>query len=774
MNPVDSATFQSEPAVGMLHVVDGARVEDALPCTATLAPPRRAARGRAGDRLFVLLDLVGPASTRLYRELREVVAQTYWATTGSITAGLRQAAAAANRHLFDANLHSAPSDRCEGGLISAVLHGDDLFVLQAGCGGAWLLHGERLERFSCGEDVVPLGIGPLANVRLDHTFVALGDTLLLASYALSEQAGVDGLGRVLVREGIEAVLDGLEQVGSGVDFAALLLRPQPLRPQPLRRAPSGESAAPPHKPREELQPAPSRRREFPQAAPAVRREPPRESLRPKPAVRPKPARRREPAPRPVGRGRSKRAWPKPAPTPGTRIGRIRTYWQALGGRLATVFRAAGRGVASAGTGLAGGLTTLFQRMLPGPQARAHRESRPPRPIPNENRAVMMGFAIGLPLVLSIAVALAYLSFGAEARVEGFIRQAQDNVALAQAAGDNSEEARLRWQAALDQAQNATRLRPNDPVATELRAQARAAIDLLDGILRLQSVRLWNFGSGTLPRRLVVRGQMAFVLDPAGGWVDSLTLPRTGEMHYADGDGVAEQGETPILVQTGQEVDGAEVGSLVGCTWTTSSLLILEQGGGLIAYDPAWVDQEGTPRLTRSFLATSPVSPKTIDSYASRLYVLDTGAGQIWRYEPRDDTYPNQPTRYFVTSPPKPLAQAVDMAIDGNIYVLYEDGEILQFLQGERQTGFVIRGVPDGGLEAVALAVDPEGNSGAVYVADVGKQRVVVLGPDGSFRAQLRTEEAFDALEALAVDEAAGRLYVISGGSLYSAVLPNDF
>jgi hypothetical protein len=46
-----------------------------------------------------------------------------------------------------------------------------------------------------------------------------------------------------------------------------------------------------------------------------------------------------------------------------------------------------------------------------------------------------------------------------------------------------------------------------------------------------------------------------------------------------------------------------------------------------------------------------------------------------------------------------------------------------------------------------------------------------LGPDGAFQAQFRADEAFDALEALAVDEAAGRLYVVSGGRLYVASLP---
>ena len=113
----------------------------------TLMPPARAARGREGERLFILLDLAGPASPHLYRELREVVAQTYWVTVGSITAALRQAAAAANRHLFQSNLHSTPSDRCDGSLICAVSHGDDLFILQAGSGQAYFLHREHLELY---------------------------------------------------------------------------------------------------------------------------------------------------------------------------------------------------------------------------------------------------------------------------------------------------------------------------------------------------------------------------------------------------------------------------------------------------------------------------------------------------------------------------------------------------------------------------------------------------------------------------------------------------
>jgi hypothetical protein len=112
-----------------------------------------------------------------------------------------------------------------------------------------------------------------------------------------------------------------------------------------------------------------------------------------------------------------------------------------------------------------------------------------------------------------------------------------------------------------------------------------------------------------------------------------------------------------------------------------------------------------------------------------------------------------------------------MAIDGNVYILYHDGTILKFLQGEQQLAFDVRGLPDDIVEPVALAVDPDGSSDVIYVADRGNRRVVVLELDGTFRAQFRADDAFDALEALAVDQAAGRLYVVSGGRLYAASLP---
>lgn len=110
-----------------------------------------------------------------------------------------------------------------------------------------------------------------------------------------------------------------------------------------------------------------------------------------------------------------------------------------------------------------------------------------------------------------------------------------------------------------------------------------------------------------------------------------------------------------------------------------------------------------------------------------------------------------------------------MAIDGDITILYQDGRVERFRGGEIQP-FELGEIPDGLEEVVGFAVDPRGD-GTVYVADRGHNRVIVLSPDGRFQSQLRAEPPLASLEALAVNQAEGRLYVLAGGQVYAAALP---
>jgi hypothetical protein len=781
MNPVAPTV---EPVVRTLRVVDGRRLQDAAPCAVALDTPSQAARARRGERLFLLLDVTGPVSSHLYRELREVLAQTYWSAAGSTTAALRLAAAAANRHLLQINRRSIPSDQCHGGLVCAVLRDEDLFILRVGPACACFFHEGRLRRFSREEELAPLGMGAPADACLHHAYVVSGAKLLLASPALARVTDDASLVRVLTRVGAERVLEGLEQVGAEADFSAMVVRwPLPGEALAAQEAPpsvsslktsAGRRAERSTKPRRfawwrrrdqgPVEPEPPR--PFPPLKPDVDEialasaeptEPPPSELDPASVF----AERAYSLP--TTRTDSVEPWEPPPSEPGPRAGE----------RIGDGVRSAGRGIAAAGGAVVGGATTLFRRMLPDLRRRGRRRERSlrspvSRPVPQENRTAMMALAIGIPIVLAITVTLAYRSLGADARFRGLIKQAEDAASSAQAAS-TPELSRSHWEAALEHAAAAVELRPDDQVATALQAQAQVALDSLDHVVRLHPVLLTDFGAGTVPRRLILHGHMVFVLDPGGGWVSRLTLNQAG-------DGVLEP-EAASIVKKGQPVGEGVVGDLVDLVWVdlaggrqTSGLLILEQDGALVSHDPAWEGEGGTLQLQRSFLGMPPESPKVVDTYDGRLYILDTVVNQVRRYEPRGDTYPERPDHYFVVPPPTPLADVVDMAIDGYIYLLYADGAIFKFLRGD-PASFDVRGLPGDLSQAVALAVDPDSGSGVVYVADRGNGRVVALGPDGEFLSQFYAGEAFDMLEDLAVDEAMQRMVVISGGRLYVASLP---
>jgi hypothetical protein len=761
MNVSRSSDPQTDPVTGTLRVVDGLR-RDAASCAAVSTSPPRAARGRKDERLFVLLDLTGPTTPHLYREMREVVVQTYWSASGSVTAAMRRAAAAANRHLFRFNLRAPSPRRCYGGLVMAVLHGEDIFVLHVGPGRTCVLRRNQFECFPRGEQLPHLGMGVVAEVRLYHAFAALGDTLLLASSSLAQAADDDALARVLPRANLHAALAGLEQVGAGIDFTALVVRlalPSSAPPPPTR------VTAAPSRPRTE-QPA---AREAPRRSISVRvtedlrttRGPKRPSSAPRaappPVYEPKTARK---PPREAGHGLGERV-----------LDGARAAGGKLGAGAKNGVRAAGRGIAAAGAALAGGAKALFWRMLPGADRRAQQQKRPPRPVPKENRAVMMAIAIGIPILVAIITLLVYRTLGTRAKFEGAKAQVEREAQLALTSNVVSET-RGHWEAVLEKAGRANDLSPGDERIAELQEQARAAIDDLDGIVRLAFIELADFGAGDASRRMVVHRQTVFVLDPTAGWMAQVNFELTG-------DGVI-IGQLPsTLVNTGMEIDGGAVGDMVDLVWVeagsgrmASGLAILEQAAGLVNYDPTWESEGGEPHLARSFLDTTPKAPRAIDSFEGRLYVLDSGEGQgqVWRYDPQGEVYPDPPGHYFSVAPVRPLADAVDMAIDANIYVLHENGAIHKYLTGESQP-FDTGGVPDGFSRPVALAVDPDGSSGRVYVADRGHRRVVVLEADGAFRAQFRAEKAFDELEALAVDETTERFYVLSGGRLLVAPLP---
>ncbi len=154
-----------------------------------------------------------------------------------------------------------------------------------------------------------------------------------------------------------------------------------------------------------------------------------------------------------------------------------------------------------------------------------------------------------------------------------------------------------------------------------------------------------------------------------------------------------------------------------------------------------------------------VAGKDIEAYLRYLYVLAPEKKQIYKYERLTNRY-SAPVNYNVNGD---LTGALDMSIDGSVYVLKEGGTVLKLLRGEVQP-FKINGAPENILKnAAKMYKVPEGN---FYFLDPSQKRVIVV-TDGGVAGEAKYERQF-AMEAeqlgtpqdLYVDPDESHLYVL--------------
>src|SRR5450759_2510296 len=92
-------TIPLDSLVGELNLIGGTR-QSVTPATGVFTAPRRSARGRDTDTLYVLIDLEGKAPAMLINEMKQHLSGVYWSTPGSITAALRAAISSASEWLM--------------------------------------------------------------------------------------------------------------------------------------------------------------------------------------------------------------------------------------------------------------------------------------------------------------------------------------------------------------------------------------------------------------------------------------------------------------------------------------------------------------------------------------------------------------------------------------------------------------------------------------------------------------------------------------------------
>ena len=171
--------------VRLIHVAAGEGRNAPPPGSLALSAPRRAARGRSHDFLFINLTILNSNADGRASRLTHLAAQAFFGTPGSVTSALRQAAMAVNQSLVD--------DGVEGRMITGALRNNNLYLAQTGSGQAILVRSGAVSRMNAPGR--PLGSSLAPMIQFHHVEIRHGDLIVLGSADESawSDAGLAGL-----------------------------------------------------------------------------------------------------------------------------------------------------------------------------------------------------------------------------------------------------------------------------------------------------------------------------------------------------------------------------------------------------------------------------------------------------------------------------------------------------------------------------------------------------------------------------------------------------
>jgi hypothetical protein len=671
-----------------LYRVNG-QEQNSLPGLMAYSPPRKAARGREREPLFVSLLLNGntPFSATEYEKLTGDAAATFHGTHGALTSALRGAAESINRALLERNLStSGRGQYAIGWLTLAVLRDTQLTILQ--CGPTHVLSfsgGTTRHLYDPALSGKGLGLSQTISQFFSQVTLQPGDRLLVCPKLPPAWENVLGSDRGLpalesTRKRMLALVEGdvsgaLIHVTEGTGNMLLAKSdgtPPPPPPKPVDVSPAVDSAPAfiPLKPAPEATPAahvvgrppenqPSAyaippqpaladealveqlastamARQFPPSIPRTKpREPDMESIpevddEKEPefeAVDVSSAPRRSPEEIALSRAEGKRQAARVA------VSGIQT-WRRATEQVGTRIR------------------KFLPNLLPGG------ESDISLPVP-----AMAFISILIPvLVVTIAVVV-YMRFGVSSQYDMYIVQAQ---ALRSQAMTETDPMRQReaWNNVLQRVAQAETYDTNNDTQA-MRQEAQARLDALLGVSRLNFSPIFSAGAGTEISRMAASDTDLYMLDAAQGNI--LRAEVTGRGHAMDATFDCKPGVY------GNYSIGSLIDLLVLPKLNTlnSSVLGVDAAGNLLYCEPGQVSRPFPLPLPATNWGR--VTAMTLDG--GKLYVLDAPARAVWIYTDKDGVFIDLPLFFFGNQIPE-IQDAIDIAVSGDeLYLLHADGRL---------------------------------------------------------------------------------------------------
>jgi hypothetical protein len=224
-----------------------------------------------------------------------------------------------------------------------------------------------------------------------------------------------------------------------------------------------------------------------------------------------------------------------------------------------------------------------------------------------------------------------------------------------------------------------------------------------------------------------------------------------------------------LLMPGDIVDASPVGTIKGATWREDRLIAIDSTRSY-AFDVTrgiWAAEE-----LSSFDAAGYDNIAAIATFDRNLYLVAPDSGQILKFQA--GAYDGPPEDWSAGVTNADLYRAVDIAIDGHVLVLLDDGRVLDLFRSRLEAILTPQVIPP--LEHAAAIAVPRG-SPFIYVLHTSDGRIIRMTRDGEVIQQF-TSPLSGAIPILAdatdlvIDETANLAYVLARGTIYTVRLPS--
>lgn len=152
------------------------------------------------------------------------------------------------------------------------------------------------------------------------------------------------------------------------------------------------------------------------------------------------------------------------------------------------------------------------------------------------------------------------------------------------------------------------------------------------------------------------------------------------------------------------------------------------------------------------------NPVSLGTFSGNIYVMDIKEGLL-KFVPTSTSY--EQSTYFKGDAPV-LKDAVSMAIDASIYILFSDGTVQRYTRGTKDN-FALTDLPKNVTKPTALFTSADVSN--LYILDTGSGSLLKFDKSGNFQSQYQANVLKNA-RAFIISKDEKSAFVLSGSKIY--------